>query len=826
MGDDGSSRDVLIGGAGDDAFYGLSNDTVVFNQGWGHDQISSWVHFSDSPSTLQFGDGIAAEDIRVSYTDYYGTLLLSNRMYDDTIGLWDFENIGISTLRFADGTEWDIATLKAQANLPSVYNDWLFGTVDDDVINALAGDDHIIGNSGSDLLQGGNGDDTLVEDYGIFSGDDTLDGGFGNDWLQGGGGSDTYLFSDDFGQDIVSDEKQASTTDTIRFTGLINASDIQVSRYPGEYLVLSQFGTDNWIKCYTMIDIVQFTDISLSYAELTAKALAVGTSDDDFNGSSADDKIDMMAGNDTVHGFAGNDTLYGGDGDDVVYGEEGNDFISGGAGSNQLVGGAGDDVYSVTSQSDNIIELLTEGLDEVQAWVSYELSENIENLTLVGTTGTDGTGNQLNNLLTGNIAANMLAGGLGDDTYVVDALDTVIEAAESGFDMIRSTVTWTLAANIEALVLLGDEAINGTGNTLNNTLTGNVAANRLAGGLGDDTYVVNTGDTTDEAFGAGSDTVRSNSAWSLSANIENLTLFGGAAVSGIGNDLNNIIKGNSAANQLLGGLGDDTYLVSTGDSVVEEPNSGIDTVQSNADWSLADNIENLTLTGSIAINGNGNALNNVITGNGNANSLTGGDGDDRLDGRAGVDSMAGGLGNDNYVVTSGDAVIEQVGEGIDTVESAATYTLSLNVENLVLTGAAAVKAVGNEGKNMIMGNAAANILVGKEGSDTLLGGLGADRFTYTGSLDTGVSASSRDIIQDFSSLDGDKIDLKSLDANPTLTGIQRWTFVTNFNSVSGQVSFNSSSHLLVLDRNGDNIPELQIELLGVMSLTSSDLILV
>ncbi len=825
MGGDDSS-DTLNGGAGDDDFEALSNDVVVFNSGWGHDQLSHWLSYSASPSILQFGGGIAAEDIRVSYFGYYGELLLSNRRTDDTITIWDIDLVGISTIRFADGTEWDVATLKAHANLPSDYNDWLFGTPNDDVINALAGDDHIIGNEGNDFLQGGNGDDTLVEDYGALSGNDTLDGGLGNDWLQGGGGSDSYLFDADWGQDIVSDEKQASTTDIIRFTGLINASDIQVSRYPNDYMMLSQFGTDNWIKFYTVIDIVQFANISLSYADLIAKSLTVGVSDDDFSGSSTDDKIDMMTGNDTVHGLAGNDTLYGGDGDDAVYGEEGNDFIIGGAGANQLVGGMGDDVYIVTSQSDNIIEQPSEGLDEVQSWVSCELSDNIENLTLVGTAEIDGAGNSLNNLLTGNAAANILSGGLGDDIYLIDALDTVIEAIGGGIDTIRSLMTWTLAANIENLVLLGTEAVNGWGNTLNNTLTGNEAANRLVGGLGDDTYVVNAGDTTDEAFGEGNDTVRSNITWSLATNIENLTLVGGAAVSGIGNELNNIIRGNSAANQLLGGLGDDTYLVSTSDSVVEEPSSGIDTVQSNADWSLADNIENLTLTGSIAINGNGNALNNLITGNGNANSLIGGDGDDRLDGRSGVDSMAGGQGNDSYVITSGDAVIEQVSEGIDTVESAATYTLSPNVENLVLTGSAAVKAIGNEGNNMIMGNAAANTLVGKAGSDTLSGGLGADRFMYSGVLDTGVGASTRDVIQDFSSVDGDKIDLKSLDANLTLTGIQRWTFVTNFNSVSGQVSFNSSSHLLALDRNGDNIPELQIELLGVMSLTSSDLILV
>ena len=81
----------------------------------------------------------------------------------------------------------------------------------------------------------------------------------------------------------------------------------------------------------------------------------------------------------------------------------------------------------------------------------------------------------------------MLTGGAGDDTYVVGTGDTVVEAANAGIDLVQSSVSWTLGANIENLTLIGTEAIDGTGNSLNNILTGNSAANVLTGGAGNDT---------------------------------------------------------------------------------------------------------------------------------------------------------------------------------------------------------------------------------------------------------------------------------------------------------------------------------------------------
>ncbi|MBK7003295.1 MAG: calcium-binding protein [Rhodoferax sp.] len=279
----------------------------------------------------------------------------------------------------------------------------------------------------------------------------------------------------------------------------------------------------------------------------------------------------------------------------------------------------------------------------------------------VGTTGAD--------TLNGTTGADTLTGLEGNDTYVVNhASDTVVENLNEGTDLVKSGITYTLAANIENLTLTGTTAINATGNTLNNTLTGNAGKNvldggagadTLAGGAGNDTYHVdNTGDITTEAASAGTDTVVSSITWTLAANLENLTLTGSSAINATGNSSANTLTGNAGDNVLDGGAGTDTLIGAAGndtyilnvatDVVTENANEGSDTVNIGATYTLGANLENLTLTGTSAINGTGNALNNVLTGNSAANTLTGNAGNDTLDGKAGADTLIGGAGNDTY----------------------------------------------------------------------------------------------------------------------------------------------------------------------------------
>lgn len=126
-----------------------------------------------------------------------------------------------------------------------------------------------------------------------------------------------------------------------------------------------------------------------------------------------------------------------------------------------------------------------------------------------------------------------------------------------------------------------------------------------------------------------------------------------------------------------------------------------------------------------------------LTGNSTYNNLDGRAGNDVLRGWSGADTMIGGPGNDTmYVENTRDTVIEKTNEGSDTVSSSITYTLPINVEKLILTGATAINGIGNNLANVLTGNSAANQLNGQAGNDTLDGGAGNDTLTGWSGADT------------------------------------------------------------------------------------------
>ena len=399
--------------------------------------------------------------------------------------------------------------------------------------------------------------------------------------------------------------------------------------------------------------------------------------------------ITGTAGADTLTGTSGDDRLYGLGGNDTLNGNAGNDLLDGGAGTDTMNGGTGNDTYIVDNTGDIVTESSsTGGTDTIQSSVTRTLGTNQENLTLTGTGAINATGNTLANIIIGNSANNTLSGGtgadrmeggLGNDTYVVDNTgDVVVENLGEGTDLIQTSITLSLAniANVENLTLTGTSAINGTGNTLDNVLTGNSANNTLTGDGGNDT-----------------------------------------------------LNGGTGTDTMLGGTGNDIYVVNVStDVVTENANEGTDTIQSSVTLSLVtrNNVENLTLTGTSAINATGNTLDNVLVGNSAVNTLDGGAGNDTLDGGAGNDILRGGTGNDTYVFGTGDTLTENANEGTDTVMSAVTHTLLTNFENLTLTGTSAINATGNTLNNQLTGNSANNTLTGNAGNDTLNGMGGTD----------------------------------------------------------------------------------------------------
>lgn len=255
-------------------------------------------------------------------------------------------------------------------------------------------------------------------------------------------------------------------------------------------------------------------------------------------------------------------------------------------------------------------DTVSEAMGRIRRATSYTLASNQFDLTLTGTGAINGVGNGRDNHLTGNGAANtlegrsgndlldgrggadILIGGSGDDWYVVDTVnDQVQESSGGGIDGVRSPISWVLADHVEQLELTGTAPIQGTGNSLHNTITGNEA--------------------------------------------------------------NNLIDGGTGSDLMIGGAGNDTYVVnSSGDMVQERSGGGTDTVKSAVSWTLGRYVEKLTLTGSGAIQGTGNSTANTLTGNSAANTLNGGGGDDRLIGGGGSDRLTGGSGADRFQYTA------------------------------------------------------------------------------------------------------------------------------------------------------------------------------
>lgn len=188
------------------------------------------------------------------------------------------------------------------------------------------------------------------------------------------------------------------------------------------------------------------------------------------------------------------------------------------------------------------------------------------------------------------------------------------------------------------------------------------------------------------------------------------------------------LYGGAGTDSLKGGGGNDLYFIDqSGDVILELGDGGADTAYAEVNYVLSANVENLILTGTADLNGAGSGDANTLTGNSGNNSLSGAAGNDTLMGGGGADTLRGGTGDDQmHIDSADDRVIEDAGEGLDTVLSAIDYSLTDNVENLVLaTGA--TNGQGNDLANRLTGNDVDNVLTGGAGNDTLDGGKGVDR---------------------------------------------------------------------------------------------------
>jgi len=261
----------------------------------------------------------------------------------------------------------NVFTLTINAMTGGDGNDLLNGSAGDDTLNGNAGDDTLNGGNGDDLLNGQEGKDSINGN----SGNDTLNGGDDNDILSGGEGNDSLNGSpgdDSLNGDIGND--------------ILNGGDGNDTLNGGE-------GDDT---------VNGGNDSDRLFGGIGQDSLNGGLGNDSIDGGEGQDTLTGSNGNDTINGGEGDDNLDGGSDNDILNGGEGNDTLNGTAGIDTLIGSLGNDIYQIDTTTDTITENANEGTDTVQSSVTYPLSNNLENLTLIGTTNINGTGNAANKL--------------------------------------------------------------------------------------------------------------------------------------------------------------------------------------------------------------------------------------------------------------------------------------------------------------------------------------------------------------------------------------------------------------------------------------------
>ena len=714
--DGGGGNDTLVsGGGGDNLIGGLGTDIVSY------ENATVAVQAYLSGDEQQFNSGAAVSD---TYLDIEG--LVGSAFGDSLVG-----DEGANTLS---------------------------GKAGDDTIEGGGGGDAIDGGVGFDLASyagsssgvtldlttGGTGGDASGDSFtniegvlGSSSGDSIagdsrdnwINGGAGNDTITGGGGNDTLLGGD--GNDIFKNTgigrhfyDGGLGTNTVSYDGFATKIDVNLLRTDGN---TNGAGGQEFFTNIQNIDGGSENDL-----------IAGDGQNNTLRGGGGDDSLSGAAGNDLLIGDTGSDTLIGGSGADTLNGGDGLDVASyanasasikldlsvptNGSGDAQgdvligiesIIGSSFSDTFIAGGSTTNYSFTGGSGVDEI----SFESSVSAVSVNLLSGLGVGGsaqgarfmsieniTGSIYDDTLQGNSDANLILGGIGNDTLFGssggnDTLDggvgnnvvdyTTISSGSSNsirFNMTEVNAGYfnvTVGGGSQVDKLKGFETVIGTDGS--DSMIGDVSANRFQGGIGKDT--LNGGDGAD-------------------------TLEGGAD--------NDVLLGGAGGDSLDGGSGIDTVSYSNSLSGLTVSMSAPSTNTGDAAGDSFTDIENIT----------GSSFDDVITGDTSENNINGGDGADRIDGGLGDDSLIGGAGDDTIISGAGSDSMSG-GSGLDVV-TYASVTQALTIDTLNNTLGAGSSTAGTHAAGDVIDNTVETIIGASGESTTFLSGARTADTTFIG----------------------------------------------------------------------------------------------
>lgn len=765
--DGGDGIDTMIGGDGSDSYYVRQSDDVVIETNatastGGSDLVYSYLSAYTLTANVENG--------RIMST---GTANLTGNGLNNLLYAGQGQNIinggaGIDTVSYAfgvNGTTGVTISLNAASQLNNSSGIDVLRSIENVVGSAYA--DRLTGTSASNILSGGAGNDTIDGGW-SFTGTADLD------TLIGGDGTDTYYLRRE-GDVVIETNATASTGGTdlvyIPFSGYTLPDNVENGQLNiNEAADLTGNSLDNRLAAAygdNVLDGGAGNDtVTYAYGLTAGVTVSLAVTTVQATGGSNNDTLISI---ENLVGSSYDDRLTGNDAANSLSGGIGNDTLDGGAGLDTMIGGDGNDSFYVRQSGDVVIETNARpgigAADTVYSYLSaYTLTDNIENGHIMASGAANLTGNALSNLLYAGQDNNVIDGGGGVNTVSYAYATAGVTAS-----LAVTTAQVTGGSGSDTLIAIK----NLEGSAYADKLTGNSMNNALSGGAGNDT-----------------------------------------------------LDGGTGYDILTGGDGNDTYYLRKGDAIIETnataSTGGTDMVYSFLSaYTLSSNIENgrIMTTGAADLTGNG--LNNV---------LAAGLGNNVLNGGAGIDTVSytfGVTGTSTIGVTVSLAVTTAQttgGSGSDTL---------IAIENLVgsaqadkLTGNSAANSLsGGTGNDTLEGGTGNDLLIGGLGLDKLYGGSGADRFDFNALNETGLGAALRDVIGDFKSSEGDKIDLSTLDANLATPANDAFTFIgTNVFSSNATAQLRFADGILYGSVDADANAEFEIQLLGVSSLQVSDLI--